>query len=97
MLSDFHTPWLDSIFVPSNALLNYYKNFNKNAQRYQTLQTKNMKDQLMKLCPSVKADRQQIRATGQSTSCQQRGFILPNLPLARQEFCSYIGAELEWD
>ena len=97
LLSDFNTPWLESIFVSSNALLESYKNFNKNAQRYQTLQNKNMKEQLVKLCPSVKADRQQIRVSGQSTSCQQRGFILPTLPLARQEFCAYIGGELEWD
>ena len=97
MLVGFNDSWIDSIFVPSNALLDNYKSFNKNAQRYQTLQTKHMKEQLVKLCPSVRADRQQIRAPGQSTSCQQRGFILPNLPLARQEFCSYIGGELEWD
>ncbi|NDH69504.1 MAG: hypothetical protein EBY22_16740, partial [Gammaproteobacteria bacterium] len=93
----FNEPWVDSIFISSSALLANYKDFNKNAQRYQTLQTKTMKDQLMKLCPSAKPSRQLIKGVGQSTSCQQRGFILPNLPLARQEFCSYVGAELEWD
>jgi len=97
VIAEFNEPWVDSIFISSSALLANYKDFNKNAQRYQTLQTKAMKDQLMKLCPSAKPSRQLIKGVGQSTSCQQRGFILPNLPLARQEFCSYVGAELEWD
>ena len=97
LLADFNAEWHESMFVPSNNLLTFYKNFNKNAQRYQTLQTKSMKEQLMKLCPSVKVDRQQMRVSGGITSCQQRGFLLPNLPLARREFCAYIGAELEWD
>ena len=92
----FSVDWVGPEFVGSDWLKTKYLEFDKNSQRFQTVQIKFIREQLRKLCPSAKESR-----VLQPEKCEKgvrhpRGFALPALAFARQEFCTAIGAEIDW-
>jgi hypothetical protein len=95
-LDSFPAVWSDSVFVGSEWLLQKFKDFDKNAQRFQTVQIKFVREQLSKLCPSAEDGRQLQPALQGEQPRQIRGIKLPALPLARQEFSAAMGSEVDW-
>lgn len=89
--------WNAPVFVPSNILVDRYKDFHKTAQRYQTVQTAEVVTSIQKLCPSAQPDRQIWKPPGVSTGSQRRGLNLPDLATARTEFEHVIGGKVPWD
>lgn len=84
--------WGEPRFVLSSALLQQYKNFDKNSERYASTQASHVVQRLSKLCPSARLDRGKDPQTGK----QKRGFYLPSLNIARQEFELLLGGKVKW-
>ena len=82
--------WSSPRFVSTKQLLRGYKQYDKNAERYHTVQTQTIADKLGKLCPSA----QQNRATVNGT--QERGYDLPSIDVARREFDKAMGGDVDW-
>jgi hypothetical protein len=82
--------WEGAIFVSTQSLIDQYKGFNKNADRYSPIQANTISTALEKLCPSASQTRSSLNGL------QQRGYQLPAIQIARSEFESYIGASLDW-
>jgi len=95
-LEPFPAIWSDSVFVGSEWLLQKFKDFDKNAQRFQTVQIKFVREQLSKLCPAAEDGRQLQSALQGEQPRQIRGIKLPALPLARQEFSAAMGSDIDW-
>jgi hypothetical protein len=83
--------WEDSTFVATSALLGHYKEFDKQAGRYKSIQEAHVSEALKKLCPSVRAKRKM------ESNRQRRGFNLPDIKTARKEFAEYLGCPVEWE
>ena len=88
---NYLSEWKASVFISTQSLLDKYKATNKNAERYNTVQTNTINVLLNKLCPSAL----QVRCS--LSGVQQRGYQLPAIQIARREFESYIGALLDWN
>ena len=82
--------WETPIFLSTQSLLEDYKKFNRNAERYSPVQTNNISKALQKSCPSAIATRTTI------SNRQERGYDLPSIQTARREFEVYIGSKLLW-
>ena len=89
--SSFDKSWQDDEFASSNSLLEGYKAFDKNAQRFQTVQIQEITEALKRLCPSATRHRASLNNT------QVRGFILPPLTVARSEFERAFSAKVDWE
>ncbi len=90
------TSWSEPLFIPSMTLVCHYREFNKNAQRYQTVQTTEMIANIRHLCPSARQSRQFHPASGLANKKQMRGLLLPDLATARAEFESVMGGPVPW-
>ena len=88
---NYLSEWKASVFISTQSLIDKYKATNKNAERYNTVQTNTINVLLNKLCPSAL----QVRCS--LSGVQQRGYQLPAIQIARREFESYIGALLDWN
>ena len=95
-LEPFTVEWVNPVFVGSDWLKKKYIEFDKNSQRFQTVQIKFVREQLRKLCPSAEDSRELQPNMSDKGVRHPRGICLPALTLARQEFCTAIGAEIEW-
>ena len=95
-LEPFNVEWVDPVFVGSDWIKKKYIEFDKNSQRYQTVQIKFVREQLRKLCPSAEDSRELQPNMSDKGVRHPRGIALPALTLARQEFCTAIGAEIDW-
>lgn len=84
--------WMGNKFnyIFSSTLLESYKKSNPNSERYETLQHKKIKSILNKICPSALGTRKQ------SNNGAKRAYVLPTLEVARKEFASYLGGEVDW-
>jgi len=89
--------WTQPLFLATETILANYKEFNKNSQRYQTLQSNEIAVILRHLCPSVRKDRQACKVGNLQNGKQLRGFQLPDLATARQEFSDVLGGEIDWN
>jgi hypothetical protein len=87
---NYISEWEGSKFISTQGLIDNYKASNKNAERYNSLQSNIINTLLKKLCPSASQARSSLSGT------QQRGFQLPTIQIARSEFETYIGAPLDW-
>ena len=85
--------WNEPVFVSTDTLLKGYKHANKNAERYATVQVDRVVESLKKICPSA-AKR---RATDESGERRKRGFGLPHISEARQDFERHLGCKIDWD
>ena len=88
---NYLSEWQASIFISTQSLIDKYKASNKNAERYNTVQTNTINVLLNKLCPSA------LQVRFSLSGVQQRGYQLPAIQIARREFESYIGAPLDWN
>ena len=85
------TEWRASVFISTQSLIDKYKASNRNAERYNTVQTNTVNTLIQKLCPSA------VKKRSGSSHSQARGFQLPTIQIARREFEIYIGMPLQWD
>jgi hypothetical protein len=72
------------------ALLLAFQQYDRNAGKYGPVQTREIKATLGKMCPSAASDRQS------NDSKQERGYQLPTLNIARNEYEKFIGNKLNW-
>jgi hypothetical protein len=89
--------WSDSTFISTNDLVSHYTGFNKNAQRHQTVQNNQIAEALRRLCPSADSGRQVLKDSSTCSKIRPRGFQLPDINTARQEFAKVMGGTIEWD
>jgi hypothetical protein len=82
--------WSQSTFISTIALIDNYELFDKNATRFQPIQSQAVHDSMNKLCPSARAVRSS--RDGQ----QQRGFKLPSINKARTDFENLMGGAIRW-
>jgi hypothetical protein len=85
------------IFIPTHQLVDNYRNNDKNAERYQTIQTQTIAEKFEKLCPSATQGRHAKPSHYSKSSVQVRGYHLPTLNIARREFEVAIGGNVDWD
>ena len=78
----------DGMFVTSQALIEKYKDYNHTAERYNSIQTKTIHDEIKILCPSADNTKRQDN---------KRGFLFPKIEVARKEFETHIGCTVNWD
>ena len=83
--------WTEPRFVKTVDLLDHFKRFDRNADRYNAVQSQQVAASLAKLCPSAISDRIKTNNTG-----QVRGYQLPSLEVARREFDFVIGGKVDW-
>jgi hypothetical protein len=89
--------WTTDFFMPTMNLLNAYREFDKNAQRHQTLQESQVADNIRRICPSAKRRRETVGPNSLHTQEQRRGFRFPAIKTARDEFSTYLGCDLDWE
>jgi len=89
--------WHDPLFISTSDLVSNYTAFNKNAQRHQTVQNNQITEALRRLCPSAESVRQVLKDSSIGTKVRPRGFQLPDINTARQEFAKVMGGTIEWD
>jgi hypothetical protein len=89
--------WESPTFVATSTLVRAYGDFNKNAQKHQTIQSNEVAVKVRRLCPSAVNDRQVCRAGGLAIGSQRRGLKLPPLAIARAEFEAFVGGEVLWE
>lgn len=87
--------WSTSIFLPTSNLLDAYREFNKNAERHSTIQEGQVAESIRRMCPSAQRNRKLVNKYGRSD--MKRGYDLPDLKKARDEFSKFIGGSPEWD
>ena len=90
--SSSDTDWEDSIFISTQHIIDSYSHYDKNASRYEPLQTQKVAATLQKICPSAKSDR-----IKNSSGKQERGYQLPLISIARKEFESAIKTQINWN
>lgn len=83
--------WKDDEFISTNDLIQHYQKFNRHGQKFAVSITKDIADAIQRLCPSAKKDRQ---TDHRST---KRGYVLPELSIARQEFEKAYNITIDWD
>jgi len=87
--------WTGSVFITTADLLHNYKEYNKGAEKYQPLQVTQVLETIKKICPKSKINIREFINTFQGKQ-QLRGVRLPCIGAARQDFCDYIGHEINW-
>jgi hypothetical protein len=89
--------WHDPLFISTSDLVSNYTAFNKNAQRHQTVQNNQIAEALRRLCPSADSGRQVLKDPTIGSKIRPRGFQLPHIDTAREEFAKVMGGTIEWD
>ena len=87
----YDSEWDDSIFLPTQTIINCYTCYDKNATRYEPIQTQKVAAVLTRICPSAKSSR--VKNT---SGKQERGYQLPNINAARKEFELAIKSPINW-
>jgi len=90
-LFDGYQEWNEPIFKSSQSLIDKYKEYDKNAGRYNPIQQQHIASTLKAICPSAKAARKKI------LNKQERGYELPHIDVARKEFEVMLGTSVEWE
>jgi hypothetical protein len=83
--------WEDNSFMATTELVDWYQKFDKSSQRFGTSITKDISDSLARLCPSARKDRHS------RNNVVKRGFILPDLSIARDDFTKAYNLTIDWD
>lgn len=91
--SGWSPDWSNRVFMPTGELLEAYRNHQKNAEKYQTVQESQILQRIKTICPSaVTGVRDKDRYEN-----VRRGISLPALEVARTEFADYLGEALTWE
>jgi hypothetical protein len=83
--------WEDNSFMATTELVDWYQKFDKSSQRFGTSITKDISDSLARLCPSARKDRHS------RNNVVKRGFILPEISIARDDFMKAYNLTIDWD
>ena len=86
-----YTDWGQGIFISTDNLIDAYTEYDKNASKYQPIQSQQIANALQSICPSAKKSRSTILGK------QQRGYDLPDIIVARKEFEMVLGTIVEWE
>ena len=81
----------DEGFVSTAELKDGFYKYDPQAQRYRPLQDDQMATTFKKCCPSATRARRNLQGG------KQRGYVLPALTVARKEFASHLGSDIDWD
>jgi len=84
-------PWEAEQFVSTEKLSIGLKTYNTSVRQYAPLQQREIHDALRKVCPSAQSERRKVNG------CQQRGYGLPSLSVARVEFEGFMGGAIDWN
>lgn len=87
--------WSPSVFIATADLMQNYKEYNKGAEKYQPLQESQVLETIKKICPKANTGVREMISTHRGKE-QRRGVRLPCIGAARQDFCDYIGHEIDW-
>lgn len=91
-LGQFHAaPWKSGEFISTGKLVDDFNSFDKRSQKFAPTQRKEVADAVARLCPSAIKDRTMVNRS------QQRGYKLPTLAIARQEFEKFYNCTVDWD
>ena len=88
-ISDSGTDWPE--FISTNAINYNFKEATAGIRAYKQVTDRDIKSNVRKVCPSAKDDQRN------ENNFRRRGFKLPILAIARQEFEKFIGDTLEWE
>ncbi len=94
-LPDFDTyarPWDSETFISSDKLASSATRFDPGSSRYKSITPQEVARELSRLCPSARPTRKSLSIRG--TQC--RGYDLPTLNAARQEFEVVKGFKVDW-
>jgi hypothetical protein len=82
--------WDDSSFISTDKLIKGYASFDRYASRYSRVISQDISNYMTGLCPTAKK--------GRKKECRGflRGYRLPSLTDARQEFERYFGVDVDW-
>ena len=84
-----HTEWPE--FISSTFLLLAFKESEKTTRNFKPLIDREAVAFMKKMCPSAR------REQSMENNHRKRGYILPTLEMAREEFGKYIGDKVEWE
>ena len=82
--------WQDGMFIPTKSLTTAYENHAQKYRQYESIQSAEINKGLALWCPDARQDRKQINKE------QQRGYQLPHIDLAKQNFEKAIGGKVDW-
>lgn len=85
------TAWNQAIFISTESLIEAYKEYDKNATKYQPLQSQQLSSIIKTICPTANPTRQT------NLGKQERGYQLPDLVTARAEFEKNLGTSVKWE
>ena len=88
--------WSGPVFVPTYSLVQMYRDFNRAAQKHQTVQAAEVTSCIQRLSPSAQMSRQTWTAPGSNNGSQKRGLNLPDLATARTDFERVVGGSVQW-
>jgi hypothetical protein len=88
---DSFNEWDKPIFISTWSLINNYKEYDKNAARYNPIQQQQIATTLKTICPSATSARKKV------LNKQERGYELPEIKVARKEFEMMLGTSVEWE
>ena len=88
---DGYQQWDVPQFRSTQILIDKFKEYDKNAGRYNPIQQQQISSTLKAICPSAVASRKKI------SNKQERGYELPNIDVARKDFEMMLGTSVNWD
>jgi Family of unknown function (DUF5906) len=83
--------WETGIFVATDQLVDNFNNFDRRVPKFAATLSRDIADAISRLCPSA------IKNRKTSNSLQKRGYILPELHIARLEFERAFSLKVTWD
>lgn len=87
---DGYQEWDKPQFKSTQSLIDKYKEYDKNAGKYNPIQQQQISSSLKTICPSAAPARKKV------LNKQERGYDLPKISIARKEFEAMLGTNVEW-
>ena len=82
--------WQESMFISTKSLTAAYEKHARKIRQYDSIQSAEINKGLAFWCPDACQDRKQINNE------QQRGYQLPHIDLAKENFEEAIGGKVDW-
>ena len=82
--------WEEGHFVSSSKLYQCYQNYFNRSVQYETRQFYEVTEGIKDCCPSAISQRKLLNGS------QKRGFLLPEITKAREDFESKVGSKIKW-
>lgn len=88
-ITNHHTEWPE--FISSTSLLSAFKESEKTIRSFKPVIDRDAVAFMSKICPSAR------REQSMEGNHRRRGYLLPSVEVAREEFEKYIGDRVEWE